>query len=143
MKTNVEDEDKWNGSGQWEYPRLPTDILVNYTLGCRDKMHRRGDATAINIGAGGLYLWMSDLAPSDVDSINRRAIHELELEFNLSSDNEIITMLAEIRWRQPLPKGAILLGIKFLDMRMKDRAKVLRCVVSNFIGRIGKESRRQ
>ena len=80
-----------------------------------------------------MYLQISDLVRSDVRGMEAGAIRELELEFKLPFENESIASVSEIRWAKPVGPGVIWMGIRFLDIDMKDRGKILRYVVSKSI----------
>ena len=129
----IEEQKGWKGLEMRKYPRLPSHILVGYTLMSGEKKHRHGNAVAANISGGGMYLQISDLAPSDVRRIEKGAIRELELEFKLPFDNGQITALSEIRWSKPVRSGIIGVGVKFLNIGVKTRGRILRYVTSKFL----------
>ncbi len=129
----MEEKKKWNGSERRKYPRLPSHILVGYTIVWRNKKHSHGNAIAADISGGGMYLQISDLAPSDLRRIEKGAIRELELEFKLPFDNGQITALSEIRWSKPVRSGIIGVGVKFLNIGVKKRGRILRYVTSKFL----------
>ena len=129
----MEEKKKWNGPERRKYPRLSSRILVGYTPVSAKKKYRHGNAIAANISGGGMYLEISDLVLSDLRRIESGAVRELELEFKLPFDNEQITTLSEIRWLKTVRSGLIALGIKFVNMDVKDMGKILRYVTSKFL----------
>ncbi len=130
---NIEEQKRGNGSERREYPRLPSHILVGYIPVSERKKYVHGNAIAANISGGGMYLQISDLAPSHLRRIEKGAIGELELEFKLPFNNEQIKTLSEIRWLKLVKSGVIGLGVKFLNMDVKDKGKLLRYVTSKFL----------
>ena len=124
---------RWKGSERRKYPRLPSYILVGYTLMSGEKKRRHGNAIAANISGGGMYLQISDLMPSDLRGIKKEAIGELKLEFKLPFDNEQIAALSEIRWLKLIKSGVVGLGVKFLNIDVKDSGKIIRYVTSKFL----------
>lgn len=116
-----------------EHLRIPSHILVGYTLILGRKKSRQGNAIAADISGGGMYLQISDLMPPDLERIEEGEIHELELEFKLPLDSEEIKVPSEIRWVKPVKSGVVSLGVQFLNMSMKDKGKILRYMTSKFI----------
>lgn len=80
-----------------------------------------------------MYLEISDLAPCDLRAVEAGAVCELKVEFKLPFDNESISSVSEIKWSTQVRSSAIGLGMKFLDLGMRDRGKILRYAVGKSV----------
>ncbi|MFH1538793.1 MAG: PilZ domain-containing protein [bacterium] len=85
------------------------------------------DAVILNIGGGGIKLLLDRELP---------VVSKVQLEFALPDEENVIKCMGQIIWRIPNKKwymrepGGYHVGIKFLDLKQEEKAKLVRFVFS-------------